>query len=272
MVHQGGTRLAENTDKCTIRTVQLDELLSAAKGFSSAAQNTGCTVGSPYRAVQLTRLNIPVEDTNAAQEACANKAVVDSYDLLAAQPESERAFAFACTTLNVDIISVDLSKRLSIRFKPELIKAAVNRGVYFEITYAAALREGGLRRQLFTNAQALTRATRGRNVVISSGANSMHELRGAHDVINLGTFLGLTEQQAQDSVSKNAVAVVEHARRRKAYRATLTLRVGVITCFSCFLSAEHEINLRSRALLVCRCWSQEKTCPAQLSRRQRQWI
>ena len=101
----------------------------------------------------------------------------------------------------------------------------MQRGVYFEILYAPILREPGSRRQIFTNAQALTRETRGRGIVLSSGARTAIELRGPYDVVNLGTFLGLTEQQAHAAVGKNAVAVVEHARKRKSYRGTLSIRV-----------------------------------------------
>ena len=185
-------------------------------------------MGSPYKARQLTRLNLPVDDTNIAQESCANRAVVGSYDLLAAQPQSERGFAFACTTMDVDLISMDLSRRQSYAFKPDIVKAAVDRGVHFEITYAPALRDasGALRRQLFANARALARGTRGRGVVLSSGAHTVLELRGALDTVNLGSFLGMSDAQAQDAVSRNAAAVVEHARRRKAYRHALLLKVS----------------------------------------------
>jgi len=201
----------------------LNDLLAAAKSLSSAAHLTGSAVGSPYRSCQLTRLNLPVDDTNIAQEALANRSVVDSYDIIAAQPISERAFAFVCTTLNVDIISVDLSKRLAIKFKPEYVKTALKRGLFFEIQYSSALREASIRRQLFANAQALTQASRGRGIILTSGAHTVQDLRGTLDVINLGMFLGLSEHQARDSLSKNASAVVEHARQRKAYRGSILI-------------------------------------------------
>lgn len=58
----------------------------------------------------------------------------------------------ACTSLDVDIITFDLSKRLPFRLKPALLQAAVKRGLHLEICYAAALREEGSRRSCFANA------------------------------------------------------------------------------------------------------------------------
>ena len=93
-----------------------------------------------------------------------------------------------------------------------------------QICFAPALREAGLRRQLFANALALCRETRGRGIVVSSGARSYMELRGPLDVVNLATLFGLTQQQALAAVTSGPAAVVQLAGARRAYRGTLTLR------------------------------------------------
>ena len=66
-----------------------------------------------------------------------------------------------------------------------------------QISYAAALREETARRNFFANALALTRATRGKGIIISSGARSAFELRGPYDAINMATLFGLSEQDAK---------------------------------------------------------------------------
>jgi ribonuclease P/MRP protein subunit RPP1 len=76
----------------------------------------------------------------------------------------------ACSSLDVEIISLELWQRLPFKLKPAVLKAALSRGVFFEVCYAPALREPSARRHLFANAQALVRATRGRNIIVSSGA------------------------------------------------------------------------------------------------------
>lgn len=45
--------------------------------------------------------------------------------------------------------------------------------------------------------QMLTRLTRGRGIVISSGAAEACHLRGPPDVANLATFMGLSQQQGK---------------------------------------------------------------------------
>ena len=213
------------TCRCSIRKLTTTELKAAVKGMRTVRSQMA-TAGDVEKMVQLSRLNLQIEDTNEAQKALSNATVVNSYDILAVQPQSERAFAYACTSLDVDLISLDLSKRLNFKFKPDAIQTAMKRGVQFEILYAPLIREPGSRRQIYANAQALARETRGRSIVLSSGARAAIELRGPYDVVNIATFLGLTESQAFAAVGKNAAAAIEHATKRKAYRGTLTMRVS----------------------------------------------
>ena len=49
------------------------------------------------------------------------------------QPQTERLFQLACGSLEVDLISLDLSRRLPYRFKPSMVKAALARGLHFEV-------------------------------------------------------------------------------------------------------------------------------------------
>ncbi|PRW21018.1 ribonuclease P complex subunit [Chlorella sorokiniana] len=195
LAHQATAKLAEAQDRCAIRPTELQELLAAVQGVREAlaaaelrtAAGRGGRHGDPYTVRQLTRINIPADDPAVAQAACAS-AIARGYDLVAVQPQTERLFQLACASLECDLISVDLSRRLPYRFKPALVKAALARGLHFEICFAPALREAGARRQLFANALALARETRGRGLVISSGARSYMELRGPLDVINLATL------------------------------------------------------------------------------------
>lgn len=57
-----------------------------------------------------------------------------------------------CSSLDVDIITFDLSKRLPFRLKPAALQEAVKRGAHLEICYAAAIRDEGARRTCFANA------------------------------------------------------------------------------------------------------------------------
>ena len=62
------------------------------------------------------------------------------------------ACAQACTSLQVDLIALNLGRRLPFRLRTGALQAAVKRGVYFELCYAPALRDEASRRNFFTNA------------------------------------------------------------------------------------------------------------------------
>jgi ribonuclease P/MRP protein subunit RPP1 len=56
---------------------------------------------------------------------------------------------------------------------------------------------------LFINFQLLVDWTRGKNLIFSSGAPSVNELRGPYDVANLSLLLGLSMERAKVAISKN---------------------------------------------------------------------
>lgn len=90
-----------------------------------------------------------------------------------------------CGHVDADIVSLDLSGRLPFRIKNGPINLAVSRGMVFEIRYSPAIRDQNARRNLIANAAALAKVTKGRNIIISSDAQAVLELRAPADVINL---------------------------------------------------------------------------------------
>ncbi|RKO84025.1 RNase P subunit p30, partial [Blyttiomyces helicus] len=112
-------------------------------------------------------------------------AILSTYDLLAVQPTTEKLFQAACKTYEVDIISLDMGSRLPFYLKQPMVNLAISRGLYFEICYGPAIRDQSTRRHLISNAAALIRVTKGKNVIISSEALKAMEVRGPYDVINL---------------------------------------------------------------------------------------
>lgn len=56
---------------------------------------------------------------------------------------------------------------------------------------------------LFIIFQLLVDWTRGKNLIFSSAAPSVNELRGPYDVANLSSLLGLSMERAKAAISKN---------------------------------------------------------------------
>lgn len=142
--------------------------------------------------------------------------LMEDYDLVAVRPTSDKTFQYACTTMDVDCISIHLGSSSSngMVMRRQLIQQAVDRGVAFEIPYTGFLQQQRL--QFISNARALVRATRGKNIVCSSMCESVYDMRGPYDVVNLLiVFLGLTEEQAYDCLSTTPMRLIE--RRRQLY-------------------------------------------------------
>ena len=105
-----------------------------------------------------------------------------------------------------------------------VVRAALARGVVFELCYSPALREPSARRQLLANATALVRATGGRGLLLSSGAARAFELRGPHEAANLGTLFGLTQAAAKEALLGRALALLNRAAARRAAGGFASLR------------------------------------------------
>ncbi|KAJ1566145.1 Ribonuclease P protein subunit p30, partial [Cladochytrium tenue] len=178
---------------------------------------------APIDAVrQLKRFTLVLED-HAVNPDLGN-ANLASYDLLAVQPTTEKAFQLACLQLPVDVIAVDLGQRLPFYFRRTTVGAAVVRGVHFEIGYGPCIRDQTARRNLLSNAQALVNASGGKNIIITSQAQRAMDLRGPYDIVNLATLFGLSHDQAKKCLTSNCRSVLYHAAtRRDTYRGVVAM-------------------------------------------------
>lgn len=160
------------------------------------------------------QLSSQVDEIARSLTGNVHGSLMEDYDLVAVRPTSEKTFQYACTTMDVDVISLQLTSPSSngMVMRRQLIQQAVDRGVAFEIPYSGFLQQQRL--QFISNARALARATRGKNIVCSSGCGSVYEMRGPYDVANLlVVFLGLTEEQAYDCLSTTPMRLVEKRRQ-----------------------------------------------------------
>ncbi|CAH1258355.1 RPP30 [Branchiostoma lanceolatum] len=171
---------------------------------------------------QLTRLTAIIETHEQKYKVTANNPTITAYDILAVQPLNLKMFEAACKTLEVDIITLDMTQKLPFLLKLTPIKRAIARGAYFEIVYSPAIRDSTLRRYIISNATDLMTFCKGKNIILSSQAEKAIELRGPHDVANLGVLFGMNQVQAKDAVSINCRSVLLHAETRGS-------AVGVIT-------------------------------------------
>ncbi|XP_061374056.1 uncharacterized protein LOC133316340 [Gastrolobium bilobum] len=129
-----------------------------------------------------------------------------------------------------------------------MVKAAIKRGVCFEVTYSGLVADIQIRRQLISSAKLLMDWTRGQNIVFSSGAPSVNELRGPCDVANLLSLLGLSKERAKAAISKNCRILLANSLRKKRFYKE-AIRVEVLSSdASHFKEAWHQELLKWDAI------------------------
>lgn len=155
--------------------------------------------------------------------------LTQAYDLVALRPTNEKALLNACTNLECDVISLDLSVRLPYHFKFKMLSAAISRGVRLEICYGPGITGSGLdaRRNLIGNATALIRATRGRGIIVSSEAKRALSLRAPWDVINLACVWGLSQERGKEAICEESRKVTALAKlKRTSWRGIVDIVHG----------------------------------------------
>ncbi|KAI6024128.1 RNase P subunit p30-domain-containing protein [Pisolithus microcarpus] len=175
--------------------------------------------------------------------ASANTAVLDPYDIIALVPTTTATFSSACLThslpspLTAHIISLQLtSPRLPFHLKHTLVRTAIKNGAVFEINYVGALGDSGTsssalgvsdtgpsaKRNWWAAAREVVRVTKGKGIIVSSGALTAEDYRGPRDVQNLICLLGLAQNFAHDASAVTPKSLLIRAQTRKTYRAVLS--------------------------------------------------
>uniref|UniRef100_A0A3P8SJ63 Ribonuclease P protein subunit p30 n=1 Tax=Amphiprion percula TaxID=161767 RepID=A0A3P8SJ63_AMPPE len=160
----------------------------------------------------LNRLTVLMSDSSHFRPSAPE---YRRFDLLAVHPTTEKLFHAACMLYDTDIICISVTEKLPFIFKRAPINGAVERGVVFEVSYSAAIRDATMRRYTIANAVCLMDSCKGKNVILSSAAEKALELRGPYDITNLGLLFGLSDGDAKEAVSSTCRAVLLHAETRR---------------------------------------------------------
>ncbi|KAJ4372271.1 RNA-binding RNA processing protein rpp1 [Neocucurbitaria cava] len=151
------------------------------------------------------------------------------YDLVAARPTDERTLQQACQSLDVDIISLDLTRKFEKHFKFPMLGTAIARGIKIELCYSQGILSNDpmAKRNLIMNATQLIRVTRGRGLIFSSEAKTVLGIRAPSDVINLASVWGLGTEKGKDGLTREPRSIVEFARlKRQSFKGIVDIVYG----------------------------------------------
>jgi len=169
---------------------------------------------------QYKRLTINMSDTSSHVISSTNPLLL-LYDIIAVIPQDEKTFHAACTSLDVDIIVVDMSCKLPYTLKKTPVSAAMARGIHFEMSVGPSLRDIGARRFFFVNGSALVRATKGKNLIITNEATQVSDVRAPNDIANMCSLLGMDFSLSKAALSTSASSVLKKGETRQSTRGVL---------------------------------------------------
>ncbi|CAL4083429.1 unnamed protein product, partial [Meganyctiphanes norvegica] len=165
--------------------------------------------------VILTRITITYSDPGS--RLIYKSKYKNLYDIMAYTPTTENAMKQLCqpSAHDPDIISLDPNIS-ECRYARKLIKSAIKKDTYFEISYSGCLGDTSVsRRNTIQLAQNLHQIARSMNIIVTSRARHPSQLRAPYDVINLGRFFALTEAGAKEAILGHAQGVVHCASVRR---------------------------------------------------------
>uniref|UniRef100_A0A0P4WCW9 Uncharacterized protein n=1 Tax=Scylla olivacea TaxID=85551 RepID=A0A0P4WCW9_SCYOL len=178
--------------------------------------------------VILTRITITYADPGSAFLSKFRNNI-KQYDIVAFTPTTDSALkqTVSQTLVDVDIIALGPEER-GTRFARKLLRLAVERNIYFELSYGPCITNSTRRQQTITLAHILHHSFRSANIIITSQARVPSHLRQPYDVMNLGRFFGLTEAGAKAALVSMGHNVVYCAAMRRQGVARCAAQVTLL--------------------------------------------
>ncbi|EPZ31378.1 RNase P subunit p30 domain-containing protein [Rozella allomycis CSF55] len=173
---------------------------------------------------QYARLTVVIDDPNKNFQLNSSNVLVKQYDILSVQPTTEKAFMSVCSNVDFDILSLDMSNRISFLVKHKQAKQLHEKKVQIEITYTSFMASDDIqKRYALSNAMQLVRSSGGKNIIFSSGTLDSFKLRGPEDVSNMAVMMGINDNGlAMKTVTENPRTTIFHAAARlKTYRGVV---------------------------------------------------
>lgn len=169
-----------------------------------------------------TRITVKVDDPSQCQSIAKFQQI---FDLVAVEPQTEKAFQSAITNLDVDIITFNLQQRLPCYMKHKTLGSAIEKGIFFEIKYSDFLVSKN-RAQAISNCKQIVRASRNRGMIVSSGCqvNTPYQLRNSANVVPVLKMLGIDSNRANQMFKDWSLKVLLNGRLRiKSYKQTIAV-------------------------------------------------
>lgn len=113
-----------------------------------------------------------------------------------------------------------MGEKIPFMLKRSPVFEAIRKGKFFEIT-VGALYDANKKRVCMTNCLNIIKATKGKNLIVSSDVSTTLYHRSGYDICSLLISLGLNKDQAYQCLTDNPKRCVAVGRFKKSYKGTI---------------------------------------------------
>ncbi|KAJ1614227.1 hypothetical protein OIY81_589 [Cryptosporidium canis] len=155
------------------------------------------------------------------------------YDLVAVRPTTQNALNSAFSSVECDIISIDLSSspRLPFILKRSQVNLAISRGIFFELDISQCLlNKGNSRRNFFSNLLTLTRHIPHKNIIITCNPSFPLDIKTPMDLSNIcHVLLSLdfdrkVKLNSFDFINNNAMKALAKGTNRRSFASVILIK------------------------------------------------
>ena len=172
------------------------------------------------------RLTIDISEQKEIFQLTKPNNFLKSFDILAIRPKNDKILeSILMTEINCDIINIDLYEKFNFMSKKKLFQTATDKGIFFEVEYGKFITDNESRSNFISNFILLNDILKGKNLIISSGAENLFMQRNPEDVITiLETIFDMKKHIAFKMITENPIKAILKSKQRKLYKTTLGIK------------------------------------------------
>lgn len=144
-------------------------------------------------------------------------------DIMAVELKNDTNFEFLCTDVHTDILTISCKENINFYTKKKSVLSAIKRDVFLEFSYNDLL-NSDTRSIFIHNFTILYDITKGKNIILSSGASVFTQQRSPYDVlVMMETIFKIDKSTATTFIYNNPERAVRNGLQRKFYKNIINL-------------------------------------------------
>ena len=174
----------------------------------------------------LSRLTLELSEQKDLFPLTKSNDILKKFDIVAIKPKNDKILEhILMSEINCDIITIDLYDKFSFMSKKKLFQTCADKGMFFEIEYGKFITDNESRSNYISNFILLNNVLKGKNLIMSSGAENLFMQRNPEDVITiLETIFDIKKDLAFKMVTENPIKAVLKGKQRKLFKTTLDIK------------------------------------------------